>query len=269
MFYSIPCLRKMIAARQTDFIGKMMRGPPDRPSRNMMTACCDHKQRVGRPQTTGKNVMVENLRLLFRDVNTVHIDCFGSLRDWINKASSEDYWNQLVKRLLHPNTPLPERPETWGPLPSWRAQRAANRQRPTHHDVDDDKDDENSSNVGSNKGDGNRENHRDKGSHGRGQRQPPPPCCRELPPCMSNNPGSICLPLLNTIQNGGSTMRIFAYKLDAACSNHSRFSVLDSEHPKPKSKSTIANLPANIILTRMILQSLVSPHLKLLPSSNF
>ena len=59
-------------------------------------------------------------------------------------------------------------------------------------------------------------------------------------------------------------MKISAYKLDAACSNHSRFSVSDSERLKPKLKSTIDNLPANIILTRMILQSLVSPHLKLL-----
>ena len=29
MFYSIPCVQNMIAAQQTDFIGKMMRGPPD------------------------------------------------------------------------------------------------------------------------------------------------------------------------------------------------------------------------------------------------
>ena len=47
MFYSIPCVRNMIAARQMDFVGKMIRGPPDRPSRNMITACCDHKCRVG------------------------------------------------------------------------------------------------------------------------------------------------------------------------------------------------------------------------------
>jgi hypothetical protein len=29
MFYSIPCVRNIIAACQTDFIGKMIRGPPD------------------------------------------------------------------------------------------------------------------------------------------------------------------------------------------------------------------------------------------------
>ena len=85
MFYSIPCVRNMIAAQQTDFIGKMMCGlPADRPSLNMITA-------------DGKIFMVENLRMLFREVNTVRIDRFGSLRDWINEASNKDYRNQLVK----------------------------------------------------------------------------------------------------------------------------------------------------------------------------
>jgi len=54
-----------------------------------------------------------------QDVTTVNIDCFGLLRNWIHEASNEEeYWNQLVARLLNPRTPLPERPEAWGPLPS-------------------------------------------------------------------------------------------------------------------------------------------------------
>jgi hypothetical protein len=140
MFYSIPCVRNMIAARQMDFVGKMIRGPPDRPSRNMITACCDHKRRVGRPQTTGKNFMVENLRLLFQDIPTVQIDRYGSLRSWIHEASNKRYWNQLVDRLLHPNTPTPERPADWGPLPSWQARRATN--GPTPNEDTSESDDE-------------------------------------------------------------------------------------------------------------------------------
>ena len=118
MVYSIPCVQNMIAARQADSIGKMIQGPPDQPSRNMITACCDHKRQVGCPQTTGKNFMVENIRLLFQDVNTVNIDRFGLLRNWIHEASNKKYWNQLVACLLNPRTPLPECPEAWGPLPS-------------------------------------------------------------------------------------------------------------------------------------------------------
>jgi hypothetical protein len=160
MFYSIPCAQNMITVRQANFIRKMMQGPPDQPSRNMITVCCDHKQRVGRPQMTGKNFMVENLRLLFQDVPTVHIDCYGSLRDWIHKASDNIYWNQLVDCLLHPNTPLPEHPAAWGPLPSRRARRAANNnQRPADHDEDNNDNEDNDDN-------GNNESNR--------YHQPPP-----------------------------------------------------------------------------------------------
>jgi tRNA G26 N,N-dimethylase Trm1 len=35
--------------------------------------------------------MFEHLRLLFQDVNTVNIDPFGSLQDWINEANDEGY----------------------------------------------------------------------------------------------------------------------------------------------------------------------------------
>ena len=69
--------------------------------------------------------MVENLRLLFQDVPSIHIDRHGSLRNWIHEASNEKYWCQLVDRLLHPTTPLPTRPDDWGPLPSWQRRRAA------------------------------------------------------------------------------------------------------------------------------------------------
>ena len=186
MFYSIPCARNMIAARQMDFIGKMIGGPSDRPSRNMITACCDHKRQAGRPQTTGKIFMVENLRLLFKDVNAVNIDRFGSLRDWIHKANNKSYWNQLVKRLLHPDTPLPERPESWGPLPSWRARRANNGQSPPADDNDDDDDESNANNNYDGGGAGRQGGHRND-SRGQEQHQTPPPP-RAPPPMHEHRP---------------------------------------------------------------------------------
>jgi hypothetical protein len=138
IFYFIPCVRNMIAARQMVFVGKVIRGPPDCPSRNMITACCDHKRQVGRPQTTGKNFMVENLHLLFQDIPTVQIDRHGSLRSWIHEASNEKYWCQLVDRVLHPATPIPKRPADWGPLPSWQAHRATNGPPPNGETFDSD-----------------------------------------------------------------------------------------------------------------------------------
>ena len=90
----------------------------------MITSCCNETRRVGRPQTIGKNSIVKNLRLLFKDVPLKRIDHYGSLKHWIYEASNGKYWNQLIKHLTHPETPLPERPEEWGPLPSWQARHA-------------------------------------------------------------------------------------------------------------------------------------------------
>ena len=105
--------------------------------------------------------MVENLHLLFQDVNTVNID-LGSLQNWINEANDEGYWNQLVKCLLHPDTPIPKHPETWGPIQLWHAQRAAGRRRPSNRDADNDEDDDEGD---SNDGDDDSRHHRDRESH--------------------------------------------------------------------------------------------------------
>ena len=84
------------------------------------------------------------------------------------------------------------------------------------------------------------------------------PCHSDaLPLCTSNDRNLILPPLWNTIQNGGSMMRISAYKSGAACLNHSRFLGLDSEHPKLKLRFTIDNSRANIILTRIFPRPLV------------
>jgi hypothetical protein len=212
-------VRNMIASQQADFIGKMIRGPPDRPSQKMITACCDHKRRFGQPQTTGKKIMVENLRLLLQDVNTVNIDHFGSLRDWINEANDEGYWKQLVKRLLHPDTPISERPKhggryrrgmhdmllAVGALPivmqttTMMMMRTIAMMATTTADTIErviamNHDKENGTNL---------------------------PRHRDLPLCTSNDRNLILPTLRNTIQNGGSMTRISAYKSGAACLNHS------------------------------------------------
>jgi hypothetical protein len=96
---------------------------------------------------TRKNFTVKNLCLLFQDISTVHIDRYRSLQDWIQEASNKKYWNQLVNHLLHPNTPLPEHPAARGPLPSWRARRAANNNGcPANQDKDDNDNEDNNVN---------------------------------------------------------------------------------------------------------------------------
>ena len=113
MFYDIPRVCNMIAARQLDFIGKVVRGPYDRPAQQMLTACCDQVRRVGRPFLHNKDFIVKNLQLLFANVPEVTIDAFGSLKSWIKEASHEEYWNQLVACLTDRHASIPPRPDEW------------------------------------------------------------------------------------------------------------------------------------------------------------
>ena len=96
MFYDIPCIQNMIAARQLSVIGKVVRGPYDAPAQRMLTACCQHKQKIGRPYLHNKDIVVWHLRSLFARIPEVVIDDYGSVRDWFREASHEQYWEQLV-----------------------------------------------------------------------------------------------------------------------------------------------------------------------------
>ena len=113
MFYDIPRVRNMIAARQLNFIGKVIRGPSHRPAQKMITACCDNTRLPGRPHFHNKDLLVKNLKLLFSQVHDVIIDDKGTLKNWINEVMCESYWNSLVRCLTDKNADIPERPATW------------------------------------------------------------------------------------------------------------------------------------------------------------
>ena len=81
--YDILCVGNMIAARQMNFIRKIIRAPPDRPAQQMLTACCDNIRPVGCPFLHLKDYIIKNLHLLFAKVPEVTIDNFGSLKSWI------------------------------------------------------------------------------------------------------------------------------------------------------------------------------------------
>ena len=60
-------------------------------ARRMLTACCQHKCKCGRPYLHNKDVIVQNLRLLFAQIPEVVIDDYGSVKDWFKEASHESY----------------------------------------------------------------------------------------------------------------------------------------------------------------------------------
>ncbi len=121
MFYNIPRVCNLIAARQLDFIGKVVREPHDLPAQQMLTACCDQACWVGRPFLHNKDSIVKNLQLLFANFPEVTINAFGSLKSWIKEASHKQYWNQLVACLTDRHASIPTRPDKW-PWP-WRSPR--------------------------------------------------------------------------------------------------------------------------------------------------
>jgi hypothetical protein len=107
MFYDIPCVVNMIAARQLGFLGKVVQGPHESPARWMLTACCQHKRKCKCPYLHSKDVIVQNLRPLFAQIPEVVIDNYGSVKDWFKEASHESYWTVLVRCLLDKQAPLP------------------------------------------------------------------------------------------------------------------------------------------------------------------
>ena len=113
MFYDIPRVRNMIAARQMDFLGKVVRSSWLFPAKRMITACCSNKRLRGRPHYHNKDALVKNLKLLFANVPDVVIDDRGSVKDWIEEASNKQYWQQLVRCLIDKRAEIPQRPENW------------------------------------------------------------------------------------------------------------------------------------------------------------
>jgi hypothetical protein len=113
MFYDIPHVGNMIAARQLAFLGKTVRGPHNHPAQQMLTACCENVPRVGRPFLHNKDYIVKNLCLLFANVPEVTINDYSSLKNWIQEVLDKKYWNDLIECLLNRKATIPPHPNEW------------------------------------------------------------------------------------------------------------------------------------------------------------
>ena len=120
-FYDIPCVKNMIAAQLLSFIGKAVRDPhPLRPTKLMLTTCCNNSRKRGQPYTTNKDTIVNCLVLLFEHVPEVTIDqSQGSMIDWVKEVNNEKYWKSLIRCLLKSTEEIPTRPtdEGWNQIP--------------------------------------------------------------------------------------------------------------------------------------------------------
>ena len=108
IFYNIPDIRSIIAARISRFIGKVIRGPNDNPPKLFITAWCNHPRRPGKPLTTNKTTVVKALKTLLPE--TMESDDKGHLGNWINIAMDVKIWNYKIERLKRPGVEIPEPP---------------------------------------------------------------------------------------------------------------------------------------------------------------
>jgi len=108
----------MIAARLLSFIGKAVRDPhPLRPTKLMLTTCCNNSRKRGQPYTTSKDTIVNCLVLLFECVPEVTIDqSQGSMIDWVKEVNNKKYWywKSLIRCLLKSTEEIPTRPTDKG-----------------------------------------------------------------------------------------------------------------------------------------------------------
>ena len=123
IFYNIPDIRRLIAARTLKFIGKLGRelcnGNPTIPAK-LLGSWVNNKRLPGGQCITNKKTIIKHLRLLYGDniedvvgnpIVTVMDRC-GSFKFWLRDACDKPYWEKLIEsKLVHPDRdiPLPNR----------------------------------------------------------------------------------------------------------------------------------------------------------------
>ena len=121
-FYNIQSGRNMIAARQLQFLGKLVRSEDSSIPKQLLTAWVNHKRLPGGVLTTTKTSYVKSLQRLYpkntyrKDAETgkqvpieIHMDRFGSLKYWIEDAMDEKRWQWMIdSKLRFPHRKIPE-----------------------------------------------------------------------------------------------------------------------------------------------------------------
>ena len=112
-FYNIPDAHRLIAVKQLNFIGMIVRGEDSFFPKQLLTAWVNHKHKAGGVPTTNKKSIVKVLQLLYSptkfridkegkpcgDKNgkkiseIIYMDRFGSLTYWIKDAMDKKRWS--------------------------------------------------------------------------------------------------------------------------------------------------------------------------------
>ena len=156
MFYNIPDACTLIAVKQLNFIGKVVRREDSFFPKQLLTAWVNHKRKRGGVLTTNRKSVVIALELLYpdnvyrRDENgalckdskgkkipeTIHMDRLGSLKYWFKDAMNKKRWSWMIESKLrspHLNIPDPSPPNPPSPQNNTPPPRRSRRQQQRNH----------------------------------------------------------------------------------------------------------------------------------------
>jgi hypothetical protein len=129
IFFNVPTAENTVVVRQMSYLGKIVRGPSNYPSRQMLTAWNANPRPRGGVLTTNKKALVQSLHTLLpkemteiiamknkttgkhTTKDTLNKD--GKMELWIKIAEDEKLWNWHINKLQTPglSTPLPTHTE--------------------------------------------------------------------------------------------------------------------------------------------------------------
>ena len=109
-FDDFPSVQSLIDTRTMNLLGKLVRDKVTSPARQLLIAFIPKTRHIGRPSISNKDSLFESLERLLEDIPEIHIDRMASLKDWYLDALDKTFWKQCIARLLHPDLPIPERP---------------------------------------------------------------------------------------------------------------------------------------------------------------
>ena len=111
MFNNIPSMQTLIDVRTMQFLGKLIQGKVDLRPRKQLIAFDPINRKVGRPIVSNWESMWKSLGRLMADVEGIHIDRYGSLKDWYLDALDDIFWTKCIEHLRDPEScKAPQRP---------------------------------------------------------------------------------------------------------------------------------------------------------------
>ena len=111
MLNNIPSMQTFIDVRSMQFLGKLIRGKVDLPPRKLLIAFIPNPRKVGRPIVCNRESIWRSLCRLMADVDGIHVDQYGSLKDWYLDALDNIFWVKCIEHLRDPEScEAPQRP---------------------------------------------------------------------------------------------------------------------------------------------------------------